>query len=389
MSPKIPRNTENDYSQESTKARQSFIGQQTHTAFHHISQYSFNPELVNGNIEHFTGVAQVPIGFAGPLKVNGEHAKGDFYIPMATTEGTLVASYNRGMKITQAAGGVTVTVVDDCMQRAPVFIFSDARYARTFGEWITAHFDQIKEAADSTSSVGKLRDIEQYAASKMRWLRFNYTTGDAAGQNMVTKATREACQWILSQKPDGLEHFTLAANFDTDKKHSAINALRSRGKRVIAEVTLPASYIKETLHTSGEAMHYQRQLSNMGAIQCGSVNNGSHFANALTAMFIATGQDVANIAESSSGFVYGEVKENGDYYFSVTIPALIVATFGGGTSLATQKECLDILGCYGSGKVNKLAEIMAAVVICGELSLSAAIIADEWVSSHEEYGRNR
>lgn len=389
MSLKIPRNKTNDYSNDSAKTRQSFISQQTNTAFHHLNQYSFNPESVSGNIEHFTGVAQVPIGFAGPIRVNGEHAQGDFYIPMATTEGTLVASYNRGMKITQAAGGVTATVVDDCMQRAPVFIFTDARYARAFGNWVSTHFDEIKEAADSTSSVGRLRDIEQYAASKMRWLRFNYTTGDAAGQNMVTKATREACQWILNQQPDGLEHFTLAANFDTDKKHSAINALRSRGKRVIAEVTLPAEYIRDTLHTTGEAMHYQRQLSNMGAIQCGSVNNGSHFANALTAMFIATGQDVANIAESSSGFVYGEVKENGDYYFSVTIPALIIATYGGGTSLATQKECLEILGCYGADKVHKLAEIMAAVVICGELSLSAAIIADEWVSSHEEYGRNR
>ena len=389
MSPKIPRDKENDYSQEIAKTRQGFISKQTNTSFHHLSQYSFNPEQVSGNIEHFTGVAQVPIGFAGPLLVNGEHAKGEFYIPMATTEGTLVASYNRGMKIIQAAGGVTATVVDDCMQRAPVFVFENARYARVFGEWVTAHFDEIKSAAETTTSVGKLRDIEQYASSKMRWLRFNFTTGDAAGQNMVTKATREACQWILSQGLDGLEHFTLAANFDTDKKHSMVNALRTRGKRVIAEVTLPADYIKETLHTTGEAMHYQRQLSNMGAIQCGSVNNGSHFANALTAIFIATGQDVANIAESSAGFVYGEVRENGDYYFSITIPALIIATYGGGTSLATQRECLEIMDCYGSGKVHKLAEIMAAVVICGELSLSAAIIADEWVSSHEELGRNR
>lgn len=386
---KIPRSKTNDYSPDVTKTRQDFIEKQTQASLHHISKYSFNPELVNGNIEHFTGVAQVPIGFAGPILVNGEHAQGDFYIPMATTEGTLVASYNRGMKITKACGGVRATVVDDCMQRAPVFIFEHAGLARDFGIWITEHFDDIKAAAETTTSVGKLRDIEQYAASKMRWLRFNYTTGDAAGQNMVTKATREACQWILAQKPPGLEHFTLAANFDTDKKHSNVNALRGRGKRVIAETTLSKQFIEETLHTTAEALHYQRQLSNLGAIQCGAVNNGSHSANALTAMFIATGQDVANIAESSSGFVHGEITSKGDYYFSITIPTLIIATYGGGTALATQKECLDIMGCYGQGKVRKLAEIMAAVVLCGELSLSAAVISDEWVSSHESYGRNR
>lgn len=386
---KIPRSKSNDYSSDITKTRQDFIEKETNASLHHISKYSFNPELVNGNIEHFTGVAQIPIGFAGPVLVNGEHAQGSFYIPMATTEGTLVASYNRGMKITKACGGVRATVVDDCMQRAPVFIFEHAGYARDFGLWVTAHFEDIKAAAETTTSIGKLRDIEQYAASKMRWLRFNYTTGDAAGQNMVTKATREACQWILAQKPPGLEHFTLAANFDTDKKHSNVNALRSRGKRVIAETTLSKQFIEETLHTTAEALHYQRQLSNLGAIQCGSVNNGSHFANALTAMFIATGQDVANIAESSAGFVHGEVTSNGDYYFSITIPALIIATYGGGTALATQKESLEIMGCYGQGKVKKLAEIMAAVVLCGELSLSAAVISDEWVSSHESYGRNR
>lgn len=223
----------------------------------------------------------------------------------------------------------------------------------------------------------------------MRWLRFNYTTGDAAGQNMVSKATREACQWILAQKPPGLEHFSLAANFDTDKKHSQVNTLHTRGKRVVAEVTLPAALIRDIMHTSAEALHRQRQLSNMGAMMAASVNNGSHFANGITALFIACGQDVANVAESSAGMVYGELKDNGDYYFSITIPSLIVATYGGGTGLPTQRECLEMMDCYGSGKVLRLAEIVAGVVLCGELSLSAAIVSDQWVSSHDRYGRNR
>lgn len=386
---KIPRSKTNDYTKEIADQRVSFLQEKLNTSFEHITQYSFDPNIVNGNIENFIGVAQIPLGIAGPLLINGEHAQGEFLIPMATSEGTLVASYNRGMKLTNLAGGVTTTVIDDKMQRAPLFIFKNARYARKFGVWIDENFNSIKAEAEKTTSIGRLKDIEQYSASKMRWLRFNYFTGDAAGQNMVTKATRHACQWILDQKPEGLEHFTLAANFDTDKKHSMVNGMMTRGKRVVAEVTIPAEIIKTHFRTTPQILHSQRQMSNMGSMISGSVNNGSHSANGLTAMFIATGQDIANIAESSAGYIYGDINADGDYYFSITIPALIVATYGGGTGLATQKECLEILGCNGSGKVNKLAEIMAAVVLCGELSLSAAVVSDEWVSSHESYGRNR
>lgn len=386
---KLPRNADNDYTAEMAQARRTFVTGKTGVAFEHVAACSFDPALLPGNIENFSGVAQVPLGFAGPLRVNGEHAQGDFYVPMATTEGTLVASYNRGMRLAREAGGITTTVIDDAMQRAPIFVFENARYARAFGEWVSANFDAIKACAKETTRSGKLRNIEQYAQGKMRWLRFNFTTGDAAGQNMVSKATRHACQWILAQQPPGLEHFSLAANFDTDKKHSTLNSLHSRGKRVVAEITLPAAMLEKIMHTSGAALFRQRQLSNMGAMMAGSVNNGAHFANGLTAIFIACGQDVANIAESSAGFVFGELKDNGDYYFSVTIPSLIVASYGGGTALPTQRECLEALGCYGEGKAHKLAEICAAVVLCGELSLSAAIVSDQWVSSHDRYGRNR
>ena len=308
---------------------------------------------------------------------------------MATTEGTLVASYNRGMKIINLAGGVKTTILEDQIQRAPLFVFENAKLARDFGEWVTDNFEAIKEKAESTTTIGKLKSIEQYTMSKMRWLRFNFYTGDAAGQNMVTKATREACNWMLAQKLPGLEHFTLAANFDTDKKHSHLNTLMSRGKRVVAEITIPSKILEENMRVSAQKMIKQRSLSTLGAYQSGSVNTGSHSANGITAIFIATGQDVANVAESSAGYVFNEIMPNGDYYFSFTIPALIVATYGGGTGLATQKECLEIMGCFGSGKVKKFAEIVAATVLAGELSLNAAVISDEWVSSHEDYGRNR
>jgi hydroxymethylglutaryl-CoA reductase (NADPH) len=387
--PKIPVDRIDNYTPDVIAERQAFVTEQTGASLDHVARYSLDPAVLPGNIENFVGVAQVPIGLAGPLRVRGEHADGDFYVPMATTEGTLVASYNRGMKLTREAGGITTTILDEAMQRAPIFVFENARYARDFGHWVTANFQTIKTKAEETTRVGKLTDIEQYGVGKMRWLRFNFTTGDAAGQNMVTRATHHACHWLLDEGIAGLEHFSMAANMDTDKKHSHLNTLHTRGKRVVAEITLPGALLRQIMHVSAEALFAQRQLSNMGAFLANSVNNGAHFANGLTALFIATGQDVANIAESSSGLTYSELRDNGDYYISVTLPSLIVATHGGGTGLPTQRECLELLGCSGAGKVQKLAEIMAAVVLCGELSLGAAIVSDEWVSSHEQHGRNR
>ncbi|HEY0632336.1 MAG TPA: hypothetical protein VGC98_09795, partial [Thermoleophilaceae bacterium] len=208
---KIPRDREDDYKPEAIEARQEFIRTHTDVELEHVPSYSFDPKLTAGNIEQFVGVAQVPLGLAGPLRVNGEHAQGDFYVPMATAEGTLVASYNRGMKLVRESGGVTVTVMDDAMQRAPAFVFESARQARDFGEWLDENFASIKEAAETTTRSGKLRDIEKYSASRILYTRFNYTTGDAAGQNLSGKATAAACAWITSNYP-GIQHFFLESN---------------------------------------------------------------------------------------------------------------------------------------------------------------------------------
>lgn len=388
MSSKIPRSPDNDYTEEMAELRRQFVAEQTGKELNHVGQYTFDPSVLHGNIEHFMGVAQVPIGLAGPLLVNGEYARGEFYVPLATTEGTLVASYNRGMKLMRAAGGVTTTICDDAMQRAPVFIFPSAREAAAFGKWIEENFPRIKRAAEATTHVGHLRDIEQYAISRFRFLRFNFTTGDAAGQNLVGKATKAACDWILGIYP-GIEHYYLESNFATDKKTSQLNILRTRGKRVIAEATIPATLLEKMMHTNLDLVYRGRQISNIGSFVTGVNNNGAHSANAITAMFIATGQDVANVTESSAAVAYTEITPQGDYYYSITIPSLIVATYGGGTGLATQRECLEMLGCYGQGGVNKFAEIVAATVLCGEISLGTAVVAEEWVSSHETYGRNR
>ena len=388
MSIKIPRDKENNYSEKIISERKKFIASQTKKDTFHINKYSFNPEVTVGNIENFIGVSQVPMGLAGPLLVNGEYANGEFFVPLATTEGTLVASYNRGMKVAAECGGVKTTILDDKMNRAPCFVFDDARLAKKFVSWVRENYETIKELAESTSSVAQLKDIEIHPAAKMVWLRFNYFTGDAAGQNMVTKATRKACIWIKEQI-EGLHYFTLAASFDTDKKHSHVNYMNTRGKKIVAEITIPNEIMKKRFRIDTKTVYYQRMLSAHGSLISGSTNNGIHSANGITAMFIACGQDVANVAESSAGLAYSEIKDNGDYYYSITIPALIVATYGGGTALPTQRECLEMMDCYGKDKVNKFAEIVAATVLCGDISLSGAVLSDEWVSSHEEYGRNR
>jgi hydroxymethylglutaryl-CoA reductase (NADPH) len=384
----VPYDKEHNHSPEIVAQRQQFVESYTGVRLQHVNRYSFEPGITQGNIENFTGVAQVPIGFAGPLRVNGEHAAGDFLIPLATTEGTLVASYNRGIKVLNLSGGVICTVVGDAMQRAPVFVFDSAREARDFGAWVTERLPEIRAEAEATSSVAKLTYIDQYLSNKLVFLRFNYTTGDAAGQNMVGRATFAACSWMLENAPN-IRHFYLESNFATDKKASQINIMRTRGKRVTAEATIPRDVLLQHMRVDPETVHYHANIANVGAFLSGANNNGCHSPNGITAMFIATGQDVANVAESSAGVVYTEVTPGGDLYLSITIPSLIVATHGGGTGLATQRECLQILGCEGKGKVGKLAEIIAGVVLAGEISLAAAISSLDWVSSHEKYGRNR
>jgi len=384
----IPRSHADDYTAEAAAERRAFVQERTDARLEHVGRYSFDPAGLPGNIENFLGAAQVPIGLAGPLRVNGEHAEGDFYIPMATTEGTLVASYNRGMRLITECGGAKATVVARSMQRSPVFIFDDALEARAFGDWVDAHFEAIKAAAEATTRSGRLTSIQQFAVGPTRHLRFNYATGDAAGQNMSGKATFAACEWIRANRPGGARYI-LSGNTDTDKKHSQMNMLMTRGRRVVAEAVLGRDALKRVMRVDSRDLFHARQLSQTGAFLAGSANNGAHAANGLAAMFIATGQDVANVAESHAAIVYAQLLDGGDYYWSITLPALIVATVGGGTGLATQSECLAVLGCRGSGKADKLAEICAAVALAGDISLSCAILAGDWVTSHERYGRNR
>jgi hydroxymethylglutaryl-CoA reductase (NADPH) len=385
----VPRDTDDDYSDEIIQARQAFIKEHTGAELNHMASYSFDPHVTQGNIEHFTGVAQIPLGFAGPLLVQGEHAQGEFYVPLACSEGTLVASYNRGMKVLHRSGGVKCAVVGDNMQRAPVFVLEDAISARRFSEWIKESSSEIRVVAEASDPFVKLDYIDHYLAGKFAYLRFNFKTGDAAGMNMVGKATFAACNWILENcGVVEIKRFFLESNFATDKKASMINMMKTRGKRVVAEAVVKRDVLLEIMNAETEAIYYHGKVANMGSMLSGANNNGCHAANAITAVFIATGQDVANVAESSMGLLYSELTPEKDLYISITLPSLIVATCGGGTGLPTQNEALKAMDCEGVGKVNKFAEIIAATVLAGEISLAAAISSLDWVSSHDQYGRN-
>lgn len=385
---RVPRDKTNDYTHEMATKRRHFVLEQTGAELSHVGAYSFDPAILPGNIENFAGVAQVPIGIAGPLLINGEHAQGEFYIPLATTEGSLVASYNRGMRLLGECGGVKTTVVEEYMQRAPVFILQDALQARDFGQWVDQNFALVKEVAEATTRTGKLMFIGQYQVGPLRYLRFNYTTGDAAGQNMVAKATYAACEWLRNNYP-GKSSYVLTGNIETDKKHSHMNLMLTRGKRVVAEIVVQRQVLREVMGIDVTDFFKLRQIHNTGSFLAGSASLAAHPANALAALFIATGQDAANVAESHAALTYTQVLENGDLYWSITLPALIVATYGGGTGLATQKQCLEMMGCYGRGLAKKFAEICAAVVLAGETSLASAVMAGDWVTAHESLGRNR
>jgi len=385
----IPRDQGDDYGESIIQARQKFIHDQSGAQLKHVSQYSFDPHVAQGNIEHFTGVAQVPLGFAGPLLVRGEHARGEFYVPLAASEGTLVASYNRGMKVLHRSGGVKCAVVGDNMQRAPVFIFEDAAQARHFADWIVSRTEDVKAVCEATDPFIQLKYIDYYLSNKFAFLRFNFKTGDAAGMNMVGKATFAACNWILQNCDVAeIQRFFLESNFATDKKPSMINMMRTRGKRVTAEAVIKRDALLEIMDADTESLYYHSKVANIGSMLAGANNNGCHSPNAITAIFLATGQDVANVSESSNALLYSELTPEKDLYMSITLPSLIVATCGGGTGLPTQRECLEAMECYGPGKVLKFTEIVAGTVLAGEISLAAAISSLDWVSSHEQMGRN-
>ncbi len=374
-----------DFSKGAIAARQKFAGELAGN-----SEFSLpapeQAENYAGNIEGFVGFAQIPVGICGPLRVLGEHASGEFYLPLATTEGALVSSVARGCQVISLAGGAEVKIISDSIVRTPVFVFASLKELGEFSSWVKANFAAVKQAAETTTSHGRLLEIEQYPIGSQMVLRFIYATGDASGQNMTTIATRCALDFILKNYQGHIADWFLESNLSGDKKINSVNFTGNRGKKVVAVCRIPASLIKQILHTTPERMCRLADLSMVTSLQAHSFGAQAHYANTLAAVYIAAGQDPACVAESAAGITYLQLVD-GDLQISVTLPGLMVGTVGGGTRLPTQKSCLELMGCAGPGNAAKFAEILAAGVLAGEISIIGAMAADEFTDAHARYGR--
>ena len=346
-------------------------------------------DLYEHNIENFIGSVKVPVGLAGPLRVNGLFAQGDYYVPLATTEAALVASYCRGAQLISAAGGCTAVLLNEGIRRAPGFAFRNIGEAGQFVVWALAQRDAFDKCTESTTRYGKLVDMQVTIEGNHVYLAFSFTTGDAAGQNMVTLATDAICIHIEKNCPVTPQYQFLETNLSGDKKASAQSFVSVRGKKVSAEVLLPADLVRRRLHTTARCMTDYWRMSAIGGVLSGTIGVQGHYANGLAALYIACGQDAACVAESAVGVTRLEETEDGGLYAAVTLPNLVVGTVGGGTGLPSQQACLRILGLAGPDKARAFAEVCAGLALGGELSIIGALAAGHFARAHRRLARGR
>lgn len=361
------------------ESRQELLDSHTSS---HLEQY-------RRNIENLIGTVKVPVGIAGPLRVHGQHARGDYRVPLATSEAALVASFDRGMSVITAAGGARAMIADESVGRAPAFLFEDIEEARRFADWIRENLDGIRQSGEATTRFGKFVDCRVAIEGNHVYLLMQYRTGDAAGQNMVTIATDATVKWILSHTPVKPRRCYVESNFSSDKKASAQSLQHVRGKKVLAEVVLPAELVQKRLHATPLEVVECARVGAVGAVLSGTVGTQGHYANGLAALFIACGQDAACVAEAAVGVTRFEVTAEGALYVSVTLPNVIVGTVGGGTQLPSQRACLELMGLAGSGRAHAFAEVAGCVCLAGEISLVAAVAAGDFVSAHMKFARTR
>ena len=344
-------------------------------------------ECYQHNIENFIGCVKLPVGVAGPLRVNGLFAQGDYYIPLATTEAALVASYSRGAQLISEAGGCTAMLLNEGMSRAPGFAFTTLEDAGVFIVWALSNLEQFKREAEGTTHHGQLIDLRITVEGNHVYLNFEFTTGDASGQNMVTIATEAICTYIQAHSPVLSRYSFIEANLSGDKKASAQSFLSVRGRKVTAEVILPTDLIAHRLRTTPVQMVNYWRMSAIGGVLSGTLGVHGHYANGLSALYIACGQDAACVAESAVGITRFEVTDRGELYAAVTLPNLTVGTVGGGTKLPSQHACLQVLGLAGPGKAAALAEVSAGLCLAGELSIIGALCAGEFAQAHRRLAR--
>lgn len=355
----------------------------------HIGAFSLDEKVASSkHCENMIGAAQIPLGIAGPLRVNGEYAKGDFLLPLATTEGALIASLSRGCKAVVESGGAFVSLQQAGQTRGPVFFVPSQKERKQARIWITKNKEQLQTVAQKTSLHLHLKEILTREVGQYLFVRFSFDTEDAMGMNMVTIAAEAIAQEI--EKETRAQCLSVAGNFDIDKKPAWLNFIENRGYVVRAEAVIKKEVLQTVLKTSAEAL-FEVWLAKcmVGSAMSGSMGFNAHFANIIAALFLATGQDPAHVVEGSMGITTAKVLAGGDLYFAVYLPALMVGTVGGGTNLATQHEALEILGVAGEGNVEKFAEIIGGAVLAGELSLLASLAEGSLGKAHERLGRGR
>ena len=326
-----------------------------------------NPEIL---------AAPVPMRKVGPVRLAGPDAEGEFLVPLATYETPLWPSVERGARVTAQAGGIRAVVLDERMTRSVLVDAPDAAGARDLVAFLEARRADLAQVAAGTSRFAQLKDVHCEVVGHLVYVRFEFTTGDAAGHNMATRAADALLAWILERRPE-CAYGSISGNYCCDKKPSAVNGIRGRGKSVVAEATIPRKLVERYLHTTPEKIAELNVRKNwVGTTLAGGLRSANaHFANMLLGFYLATGQDAANIVEGSQGFTLAEVRGE-DLAFSVTLPNLIVGTVGNGKGLPFVEENLRELGCLEArepgANARRLALICAATVLCGELSLLAA-----------------
>ena len=376
-----------DWSHEAQSERLDYLQQHTRQRMPYLSGEKLLPDAAHykGNIENFIGMTQVPTGIAGPLYINGTLAQGDYYIPLATTEGALVASFSRGARATRLSGGITAVCMTEGVQRTPVWKFNTLIEVGQFLHWLLPELDTLKTIVAEQSRYANLQEVRINMEGNHVLTIFDFTTGEAAGQNMCTICTDAICRYILEKTPVQPQHWFIESNYSGDKKATTVSFSNVRGKKVTAEAVINRPIVEDVLHTSPEKIATYWQSMVVAQSQSGAIGLQGHFANGLTALFLACGQDVACVSEAYVGITRMEVNSAKDLYVAVTLPSLIVGTVGGGTCLPTQRECLQLLQCEGPGSARKFAEICAALALAGELSIAASIAAGGFSKAHKLY----
>jgi hydroxymethylglutaryl-CoA reductase (NADPH) len=389
----IPRLERQGYEDDQVAARRAWLEARTGVDLPLVGAAGASHGAWRGNVENPIGAAQVPLGIAGPLRVLGESADGEVYVPLATTEGALVRSFERGMVAITRSGGATARVTLDENRVTPVFVCRDATAAVALARELSERLAQLQAVVATTTGHGRLLRIEALVTGRHVLATFCYQTGDAHGMNMIVKATDAACQVVLAadreREPPAIERFLILSGACGEKRPAGALLAGGKGKSVTAAVTIPRRVLRAVLRVTARQMEELWRLTVLGHLHSGALGYNGHTANGLAALFIACGQDVANVVNSAVSVTCFEEVGDGDLHASVQLPSLTVATVGGGTALGTGRECLELLGCFGTGKARRLAEIAAATVLAGELSMGAAITSGEFVAAHEAYGRNR